>query len=354
MSTIASAANPEPVVDEMTADDIETWRMLTREKTGKKQKKEGTGYPRRSGTQMIVSWDAEDTRQLVAMVNTAIEQKASPKAIRKFLNLFGTTAREALAGHPDLDVHALPVLTKDTSAKVREAVARRNTVPVPIMNVLATDKSCDVRLALIFQPDLPEKTVNLMYEHLNDKMVSRKDNANWLTREILSHPKLSASHRQQALYLSSASTHVSWILENPHITSEEIAHKWRLMRENGNESVPYYMHALVSHAKTPVSVLEEYVEESIAGKFSYPYSFQSLKPLFRNNGLPANTIAKIFNYKTAHPEQSDHSDVLVWEGISAHPNTSDSQLEWIINEFPGPAASNARAQLRDRKGHKDE
>lgn len=333
----------------MTSDEMETWWMLAGGKTGKRQPSEPTGgaFYWWSRKRRKIDWAETDTDQLIQTVDIAVAENATPRELKKFLATFGTAARMNLAQHPRLDPRLLPVLAKDASPTVREKIAHRIDLPEPIIRLLATDKSSDVRAIVLANPNIAEATINLMFEHGNDRTTGKKANSRTVWQKVLSHPKLSRKYREEALCTFPPGT-AAYVFENPGLTAEEIEQYWTKLHTEGHKIPSNMLYYMLEDSRTPVSVLEGFTQESIRQNFIHPYSFDKLQKVFKNNDVSTETATKVIDYAAAGNMRGMPYTKYTWAKIVSHPNITDAQLERIIQYCSVSGAQAATEELSKR------
>lgn len=328
-----------------TAQDLKTWWILTNGSMGKKEKilTPVTSYTRAS------SWTSKDTEQLVSLVNTAAQQGTSSVTLKKFLGLFGVTARASLAHHPQTHLRALSLLAEDPSSKVREKLAGNVGLPEQVMIILAEDDSCEIRETVVQHRDVTENVLSAMFQHRDDVSIQTQYRQTSLCEKIYAHPRLRTHDRQEILF-SADPTIALGAFRNPNLEGEEISQKWHMMRTGETPHSIYIVLEILRHSNTPAEVLDEYVDICVEKNFTYPYGFHMLGPVFRSHRLASETITKIFTYSRAHPSRSNRTlGFAVWDHIAAHSNTPTEILEWITKNKPSSASIRASDQLSQRK-----
>ena len=323
----------EPVVETMTAEDIETWWMLTSGKNGKRQLDE----KRRYGTlhrRATVTWDDEDTDRLITMLNLAITQGATPKAIRKFLNYFGTEARTRIAQDERTPERVLAVLTKDPSTTVRQTLALRPDLTANLTETLSSDKDYLTRLRIAKRRNVPGDVLEKIFREQEQKKptpTNLKYRAGYnLTYVIAAHPNTPAHLRQEFL-TSDKKDYVRNALNNPNTTADEIVVAWE---RNKNNSYGYVAEGIMKHPNTPSPVLAEYLEERI---FNVTYTGNYYHTIFadavRHQHMPPDLIDRVARYITNDPNAFKKFAGTIIPIVVHHPHTSDDTLKFLRTRY---------------------
>ena len=344
-------ATQEPVVETMTAEDIETWWMLTSGKTGKRhiEKKKVYGFTRKV---TVVNWDKEDTTKLLGMLDIAVEQGTSARALKKFLNFFGAAAKKNLANDKRTKPAVLLVLAKDSSTNVKKILAQRNNLPENIVNVLASDNEYDVRLAVATRDDLSPATIETIYrEYPSKKQPSyareRRFNGS-LKGKLAQHKNLPAWIRKELL-ASGVHSVVRKTLTNPNTTAEELLQTWQEYADE--DSYFFVTEKILAHPNTPAKILDSFLEKQIImGNHAAPHGAYStiLQTACSNPNVSAATLDKVAKQIILSDREKIFRHSQIPYAIVHNPSTADSTLEWITDNYPSLAANIASATLTNR------
>lgn len=293
----------------MTAEDIETWWLLTSGRSGKqkgvtKEYRLSPTSPAYTHRENEVEWTQRDNDQLLSMVNTAVAQNTSARALKKFLTFFGAYAKTGLAD----TTHTLPtpvfaILAKDSSVRVRETLARRNDLPEPLFDVLAADKNYQVRAELARNPKTPARLLRKMFDERNT--LPRPQRRFWgsegaLEDALAQNPNIPEKVHKHLLGTKKGFTQAR-ILSNPLTTSDDIADVWNTSRKLSDSSY----NAIMGNTKTPKWILEEHGIKLIATrwrKISWGEE-HTLLAIASNPSTPLHLLNKIHQFaQNSSPE----------------------------------------------------
>lgn len=270
-STETSSAST-PVMETMTTEEIQTWWTLMSGKTGRQKSVEKT-YKPFWGTRTYnyrkneVEWEQSDTDQLISMVDTAVKQNASLRALKKFLTTFGAHAKTELArSSKPLPAQVCLILAKDPSARVREALAEKENLPEPICRILADDKRPAVRVRLAGNSTVPAPVLQKLFDERKTK--PRAQNPVWGSEGELEDALARNQHTPAGvirnLLGTNEKTTKGFALSHPHISIRDVTDVWNNCRHDLSQN-PEICYAIVSKDVTPAHILIEY-SEHVLGK----------------------------------------------------------------------------------------
>ena len=322
-------ATQEPVVETMTAEDIETWWMLTSGKTGKRHIEVNRvyGVPHKVA---VVNWGKEDTTKLLGMLDIAVEQGTSARALKKFLNFFGVAAKKSLAEDERTKPAVLLILAKDPSVSVKKTLAERKKLPSSIMTILASAQNYETRLALAYHRDAEEEVLTKMYQELDTrpKFNPHKKLNDWnsLCSVIAKNPNLSASLRQEMLDSDDRSK-VSSVLKNPAVTAEELNRVWQKQKTARS----FFLDRIICHPNTPPEILDDFLDEVLfSSSPATSVNRQRVSSVCQHPNMSPATLDKAVRHVVSNPN-SVHSTNVSY-GVARSDNTSDETLRWMLRQ----------------------
>ena len=341
-------ATQEPVVETMTAEDIEAWWMLTSGKTGKREieEKDFHGWKYR---QAVSNWTETDTDNLSAMLNVAVEQGTSARALKKFLNFFGAAAKKSLAKDERTKTAVLLILAKDSSVSVRKMLAERDTLPLPIMTVLSSDQNYETRLALAKRTDVEKTVLTKMHQEYETRPKlaanKRRTTSNSLRHVIARNPNLSISLRQEMLNSTDA-LEVYSALGNPATTAEEISQVWKKHRQNTRG---YVFTGIINNPNTPAEVLDDFLNDNLFASSQPKYANRYVSSACAHPNASPAMLDKVIRHIVSNPELKIYSTNVPYS-IANSRKTSEETLNWMIHQealSPGVKYA-AKDNLRSR------
>lgn len=345
----------EPVVETMTAEDIETWWILASGKTGKLEKVTLTNFAGWKSVATVAQWSPDDTTALLDMLDVAVKQNTTPRTLKKFLNFFGAAAKKSLAADKRTGPKILAILAKDSSAGVRQTVAENMHLPDSIAMMLAEDKNYNVRLSL---------TSNkvAVQSHVLEKIFREQDNyppahtpkSGYLRQDILfalAFNPNTPDNVHNELLASKNLLLVAEAVQNLRTTETQLEDVWNRHWEN-NESI---RRNVLRHRNVEVKVVESFIDR-MAEKSASPqgnfdddgYSLYLTTADERISPEHLNTLSKILQ---ARGSTMLHRNTLAM-GIVKHPHTTDEALHRLIETEQGRVIAAARTELARRAAEK--
>ena len=340
----------EPVVETMTAEDIETWWILASGKTGKRRIEEGTPGHHHTRT-IIVDWYNADTDRLLTMLNLAVKQKTSPKALKKFLNHFGAEAKTHLAYDNQTPETVLLILAKDPSPRVRRTLTAREHLTTNLITILASDKDHLVRARTAKHRETPGPILEKIFQEQdtkegNPRITNRPEND--IDSIVAAHPNL-PTHQRQKFLASERKNLIRCALANPNTTADDIAAVWKKHKNDKHGNI---IESILKNPKTTTPILDEYVEQKIFTNETNPHTYSTststLYETCQHKNMSPETLHRIAHHITNNPEANKKFATTVPFGIINNPNTTNTTLQFLAENYHNAIGHRATDLLQKR------
>lgn len=289
----------EPIVETMTAQDIETWWLLASGRSGKQVRVERTYQPSprsRAYTyrENEVEWADTDTRLLLDMVKTATAQGTSKGALKKFLTFFGAHAKTELAKTSEiLPAGLCCVLAEDKSVNVRAQTAQRGDLPQQAYDLLADNDNVPVRTALAGNSTTPVAVLRKLYDEKKMRPYLAYSYGGTLEEALARNPNCPDDIHQYFLHRSEQRTLTAAAVSNPRTRDEDVAKVWEECRKDltSNQEI---CRAIMERKSTPAHIITEYAEFFIAQRrrLSWHEEF-ALLSISGHRNTPTRTLQRL-------------------------------------------------------------